>query len=615
MKKHVLSIIVVLLCGWQLHAQTTLYSTDFESYTVGGKIAQQAGAPWTTWSAAPGGAEDGTVSSAQSHSTSKSVNVVTNNDLVLHLSDKTSGRFKLSWWMYVENGKTGYFNCLSNFAGANSLWAFQTYIYNDSIFVDAAGANVAQAQFPANTWKSVVLIIDLDDDFATFYLDNVEIISYKWSKGAQGTNNNLKLDGVNFYGWDGANAPTPTSYTVAGYYIDDLSFDSVPAPNAPVNLDAVLALPDINVSWNAPSTTPDLYKLSRNGVVTTSTTSLNYTDVSPWANTYRYAVRAHYNGLGYSHSSNVDSVTVPGGVERNLVLFEGGTGTWCTYCPGAAKGLRDLIEVNNKNAVAVEYHSGDSYEFPGGTTRLSYYSIDAFPTMVADGVLKAVGGNATTSMYPTYLPMYEERIDNPAFHSITCSIIPTSFQNYQATISVTESFSAFAGGLVLLTALTESNIPEAWLGQTDVDFACRALLPDEYGTDLNFQVNPTQNITLNFNTVGYVKDNCEFVLWVQHVATKEVTQAMKVDLSTVVGMEELKGQQISVYPNPASEYVMVMTSGKGLIEIFDMTGKLQLSKNITESNQYVNISDLSKGVYYLKTSNTENSFTKKLVVQ
>jgi hypothetical protein len=169
--------------------------------------------------------------------------------------------------------------------------------------------------------------------------------------------------------------------------------------------------------------------------------------------------------------------------------------------------------------------------------------------------------------------------------------------------------------LVLLSALTESNIPEAWLGQTEVDFVCRALIPDEYGTDLNFQVNPTQSVTLNFNTVGYVKNNCEFVVWVQHVATKEVTQTLKVDLSTIVGMEELEGQQVSVYPNPASEYVMVLSSGKGLIEIFDMTGKLQLSKNITETNQYVNISGLSKGVYYLKTSNAENSFTKKLVVQ
>ena len=615
MKKSYLFFVLFLICGWQIQAQTTLYSSDFESYTVGLKIAQQAGAPWTTWTNAPGGTEDAVVSSTQSHSTSKSVYVTTNNDLVLNLFDKSAGRFKLSWWMYVESGKTGYFNVLSDFAAANSLWAFQTYMYNDSIYVDAGGTSAVKTTFAPNTWKHLVLIVDMDDDFATFYIDNVELVSYKWSKGAQGTGNSLKLDGIDFYGWDGASAPSPTTYTTSGYYIDDLSIDSVTAPAAPINLNAVLASPDINVSWNALSPTPDLYKLSRNGKIVAATNNINYTDVSPWANTYVYGVRAHYIGSGYSHSSNTDTVSVPGGVERNLVLMEGGTGTWCTYCPGAAKGLRDLIEVNNKNAVAVEYHSGDSYEIPAGVARINYYTITGFPTVIADGVIKAVGGNATTSMYPTYLPMYNERIANPAFHIITCNIVSTSFQNYQATITVEETFTAFAGGLKLLTALTESNIPEAWLGQTEVDFACRGMYPDENGTDLNFSVNPTQTVTLNFSTAGFVKNNCEFVMWVQHTSSMEVTQTMKVDLSTIVGMEELKGQRISVYPNPASNYVMVMTNGKGLIEIYDVTGKLQLSSRITDTNQYVDISGLSKGVYFLKTANSETNFTQKLVVQ
>jgi hypothetical protein len=31
------------------------------------------------------------------------------------------------------------------------------------------------------------------------------------------------------------------------------------------------------------------------------------------------------------------------GVQRNQVVMEIGTGTWCTYCPGAANGAHDLL--------------------------------------------------------------------------------------------------------------------------------------------------------------------------------------------------------------------------------------------------------------------------------
>ena len=30
-------------------------------------------------------------------------------------------------------------------------------------------------------------------------------------------------------------------------------------------------------------------------------------------------------------------------VSRDKVVVEVGTGTWCTYCPGAAMGIDDLI--------------------------------------------------------------------------------------------------------------------------------------------------------------------------------------------------------------------------------------------------------------------------------
>ncbi|MEI6577094.1 MAG: T9SS type A sorting domain-containing protein [Bacteroidota bacterium] len=619
MKKVYFLFFVLVLAAIQLKAQTTLYSNGFETYTVGGKIAQQAGAPWTTWSNAPGGAEDAAISSTQAYNSTKSIYVVNANDLVLKLGGKITGRYAFSWRMYVESGKCGYFNMLNSFASTNSIWALQAYIYNDSIYMDAGGAAVVKTTFTANSWHYFKVIVDLDDDFATVYMDSVESVSYKWSSGTGGNGTLLKMDAVNFYGWNGASAPSPTTYTTSGYFVDDVKLDSISAPQAPSNLTAIYTNPDIAVAWTAPTTPPDHYKLSRNGKVILSTTALSFTDLAPWANTYIYAVRAAYAGEGYSHSSNPDTATVPGGVERNLVLFEGGTGTWCTYCPGAAMGLRDLIEVNNKKAVAIEYHSGaasgDIYEIPVAVERINFYGITGFPTEIADGVLYAVGGSATATQYPTYLGMYNERTSTPSFHNISCSIVPVSFENYQATITITESFKAFANGLKLQAALTESNIPEVWQNQTELDYVCRGMYPDELGTNLDFSTTNTQSVTLNFSTTGFVKNNCEFVVFVQHTNTKLVTQTLKVDISSIVGMEELQGQKLSIYPNPASDYVQVLSNGKGDLNIYDMTGKLVLSSKINSPTEVIDISKLSKGIYILRTINGDKVFTEKLVVE
>jgi hypothetical protein len=610
MKKTLLFLFIMLTGFFTLKAQLNLYTTDFESYTVGTRLAVQAGAPWTTWSNAPGGTEDPFVSSTQAHSGTKSVNVLNANDCVFQLNDKTTGRYLIEWYMYVESGKLGYFNFLSDFAAGNSKWALQAFIINDSIFVDANGASTAIGIFTSNNWKKMQVIVDVDDDFATLYIDGLEITSYQWSKGAQGTDNSLKLDGINFYGWD--NDATGTS----GYYIDDLKVDSIAAPDSPTNLTATLNGADIDVVWTAPSAPTELYKLSRNGVIINSGTGLTYTDVGPWPNTYIYGVRARYAGIGYSHSSNTDTATITGGVTRNIVLMEGGTYLTCSFCPGAAMGLRDLIDVNHKNAVAIEYHNGDAFDIPASLYRTgNYYGITGYPTMIADGKIKAVGGSATVSLYPTYLQMYNERVDFAGHQSIDVSIVETSANNYTATISINQTFAAFSSNLKLYAALTESNIPQVWGNQTECDFVCRGMYPDHFGTTLNFGTQNPQTVVLNFSTTGYVKNNCEFVVFVQHDGTHEVSQAAKVDMSSVIGVEELSGEKINIYPNPTTEYIIAMTSGKGTIEIFDMTGKLVSSSIITKTTQVVDVRNLRKGIYMVKVTNDKNTFTQKLLVE
>lgn len=620
MRKVYMSLIALLVGSLTINAQV-IYSDNFDSYTVGAKVAQTIGSTnWTTWSNAPGGPQDAVFSSTYSSSPSNAIYVSGTNDCVFKAGGKTSGRYELSWKMFVPTGNIGYFNLLQSFSGANSKWGFQTYIYNDSIFVDAGAPTAAGAQFARNAWHSVKFVIDIDDDFATFLLDGTEVISYKWSKGADGSGILDKLDAIDFYAWTSTDGGNPTPFvgsTTTGYYIDDLLYEQVTAPESPSTLTAVVNGADIDVNWTAPSTTPDNYKLSRNGSVIFATPSaLNYTDVGPWPNTYIYMARAGYGVSGYSHASNTDTAVITGGVTRNLVLMEGGTGTWCQYCPGAAMGLRDLIETNSKAAVAIEYHSGDTYECTDGSQRLGYYTITAFPTVIADGKLRVEGGNATVTMYPYYLPIYNERIVVPGLQNLNVNIAYAgTADTYTATITVEETYPFLTSGLKLRTALTESNIPASWGNQTECDFVCRAMYPDASGTDLDFSNSNTQTVTLNFSTAGFVKNNCEFVAFVQHDASQEVTQVAKVDMSTIVGIQELQGNKIGIYPNPASDYMILLSNGKGTMTITDITGQVVFNSKINTTTQYTDISKFNKGIYFVTVISDNKTFTKKLVVE
>ena len=88
-------------------------------------------------------------------------------------------------------------------------------------------------------------------------------------------------------------------------------------------------------------------------------------------------------------------------VDRDKVIVEIGTGTWCTYCPGAAMGADDLV-ANGHPVAIIENHNGDSYANQYSNARNSYYGISGYPTAFFDGGNSVVGGSHSSSMYSRY---------------------------------------------------------------------------------------------------------------------------------------------------------------------------------------------------------------------
>ncbi|NQV01063.1 MAG: Omp28-related outer membrane protein [Bacteroidia bacterium] len=232
-------------------------------------------------------------------------------------------------------------------------------------------------------------------------------------------------------------------------------------------------------------------------------------------------------------------ITMSQSVQRSYVILEIGTGTWCTYCPGAANGAHDLL-ANGKQVAVIENHNGDPFANVASNARNSYYGITGYPTANFDGVTPYVGGQACPNgnVYAGYLPLYDAAYT--VVSPLTIDISGTSSgTTYNITLSIHKLNAITATDLKVHLVLTESNIATApWPGSggcmNKVDHVQRLMVPDHNGTALSFASGDFQFINLTFQKdASWVAGECELVAFVQSNGAKTIYNAMKVPLNSL----------------------------------------------------------------------------------
>ena len=83
-----------------------------------------------------------------------------------------------------------------------------------------------------------------------------------------------------------------------------------------------------------------------------------------------------------------------------------------------------------------------------------------------------------------------------------------------------------------------------------------------------------------------------------------------------VSVNVLNETNVTLYPNPVQSNELYFNSSPPLnVEIYDITGKLILSKNLKNSSKSIEISDLNSGLYIVKMTNDFGVQVKKLIRQ
>jgi len=182
----------LLFLAFCVISQTVIIDENFDSFTAGDNIVQTYNdqAVWDNWSGNPGAADDAQISDKYSSTPTNSLFLASNQDIILKFGKLTTGRYQIKWNIFVESGNVAYFNLLRDFAGTDSNWAFQTWFQPSGIAtIDGQDPETAPYtyEFSFDTWHEVNFIIDLDDDFASYYFDGEEVVSFVWSNGTAST--------------------------------------------------------------------------------------------------------------------------------------------------------------------------------------------------------------------------------------------------------------------------------------------------------------------------------------------------------------------------------------------------------------------------------------------
>lgn len=364
------------------------------------------------------------------------------------------------------------------------------------------------------------------------------------------------------------------------------------------------------------------YNVYRDDVIIAEQYSQNYfIDFNLPPQTYSYDVKAIYDE-GTSDGAGPVELKVPDGIDRQIVIVEMGTGTWCGYCPGAAMAADEMV-INGLNVGVIEYHYNDDYATDESTDRLSsYYNVLGYPTTFFDGVLDYQGGSSTESVYEDFYPRYIIRSEIPSLFVLDAyhyNLIDNIHQ-LNINIEMVDEYPFPEHELVVQAVVTESHIEEEWGGgiMDELNYVCRDMIPDQHGTELSLIVNNTQYLTLDFVIPeDYNTDHLEVIVFIQDNNTKEVLQGTISQMSITDVSDEQTLDKVNIYPNPANNRLNINNARNCKVLISEMTGKVIKYFSIDDDFSTHSISDLKDGIYLIKVINNENSsvINKKLMVQ
>ncbi|VBB44754.1 hypothetical protein TRIP_D260168 [uncultured Paludibacter sp.] len=147
-----------------------------------------------------------------------------------------------------------------------------------------------------------------------------------------------------------------------------------------------------------------------------------------------------------------------------------------------------------------------------------------------------------------------------------------------------------------LLGLTQIHAQAVYLGILSID-----------GTEKSVNIQDLKNIT-------FFDSNLNLNYWSGTNESLPTNSIRKLIFTSATGLHKLDDNKIiTVYPNPVIDFIALKnTSANNInVSIYSITGALILSQQQLSATQTINVSNLQKGLYFLKVNNQVIKFIKQ----
>ena len=102
-----------------------------------------------------------------------------------------------------------------------------------------------------------------------------------------------------------------------------------------------------------------------------------------------------------------------------------------------------------------------------------------------------------------------------------------------------------------------------------------------------------------------VRDDGSLILCGSKV-TGEIFSLVMDNSGYPLNVDEVNVAGSSIYPNPASDFVMIETENETEVKIYSVSGQMVLRHNVSEGTNTIDVSKLNSGIYFIDVEGVMN---------
>lgn len=564
-------------------AQTVVFSDNFDSYPAGSRLSQVNSA-WETWSGTSGGNDDGIISNTQAYSAPNSLYIEQDIDQLYPFNSYTSGHYIIDFQLYIPSptqnpsGPGAYFNVQHILRGQ---WAFECRFDNNSTGCLLVGGSQYNFNYSFNTWIPVHIDMDLDNDQASLTINNNLIHSWPFHYTISTTTGDNRLDAMNIC------AGTVLKKI---FYVDDFVVTEVSAAqfgSFDVSPESML----LGVASDTTATEPIFMGNSGEGVANFRVVP-TYDIPNPNPSSTG-VIDLHY----YQAPSPYQTITSFSGTSMNLAVCVPASALQAHI----GKSLRQ-IDVYFSSSVANPkirvYAMSDMlvHKGPGEVVyEQTFTPVDGWNHIQLTTPYLIDGSDLWfgISYVETGIAGHIYLDGFPANEYSCWANDGNGWQNH----FVGYDYNLMIGGKIDGTPIT----PWISVEQTDGSIAPGGVVMNNITVNTN-GMSLGETHTAKLHCYSNAQDNCAV----------EVPVALTI---TTVSVNEHNQVEVSVYPNPAADYLQVKSAAIERVEIHNMSGQKVFDSFYGDSHVVISTDGMAPGTYLVTVTGNGTKTTKQVVIR